>query len=135
MRENILHAIGWGTAALTYFIGGWDTPLEILVVVMAADFVTGVLSAIMQCSTKSVQGGLSSEACYRGLLRKVYIIILVGVTAQIASYANVLYLRSVIIQAYIVEEGISIVENAVNIGVPVPVVVSKLLDMLNGGKE
>lgn len=102
-------------AALGDYLGSFDSLMYALVAFIVTDYVTGVLCAI-------VERRLSSAVGFRGICQKVFILALVGV-------ANVLdvhvvgdgqVLRSAVIFFYCANEGISIMENAARIGLPVP---------------
>jgi len=117
---------------LGYFVGGMDGMLIALVVMMVLDYVTGVICAIFDKT-------LSSAVGFRGIVKKVVILMLVGV-------ANILdvhvigggsALRGVVIGFYISNEGLSLLENAAHIGLPVPeklkAVLAQLHDREKGG--
>ena len=102
-------------AALGEYLGSFDSLMYALVAFIVTDYVTGVLCAI-------VERRLSSSVGFKGIAQKVFIMALVGV-------ANVLdvhvigggcILRSAVIFFYCANEGISIIENAARIGLPVP---------------
>ena len=109
---------GW----LGYFLGGCDGLLIALVVFAVVDYITGVMCAI---SDKK----LSSEVGFRGICRKVLIFILVGVGNIVDMYVlqNGNILRTAVIFFYLSNEGISLLENAGRIGLPIP---QKLKDIL-----
>ena len=102
---------GW----LGYFLGGVDGLLIALLVFVVLDYVTGVMCAI-------IDKKLSSEVGFKGLFRKVLIFALVGV-AHIMD-TNVVgtgsALRSAVICFYLSNEGVSMLENAAHLGLPIP---------------
>lgn len=102
---------GW----LGYFLGGCDGLIVALVVFVVMDYVTGVMCAI-------ADKNLSSEVGFKGICRKVLIFILVGIAnildVQIIGTGSVL--RTAIIFFYISNEGVSLLENASHLGLPVP---------------
>jgi len=108
--------IGW-------FLGGFDGLLYALVALVAADYCTGLMCAI-------IEKKLSSEIGRRGILKKVLIFLLVGVAHIIDYYAigDTSVLRTATILFFISNEGLSCVENACRIGLPVP---KKLKDILS----
>lgn len=112
---------------LGLFLGGWDGFLYALLVFMIIDYVTGVMVAI-------IQKKLSSEIGFVGICKKVLIFLLVAVgyiiDSKIIGQGGVI--RTAIIFFYISNEGISIVENAGLIGLPIP---QKLKDVLEQIKE
>ena len=112
-------AIGGG---IGWFMGGVDGVLIALIAVVAIDYLTGVMCAV-------VDKKLSSEVGARGIFKKVLIFALVGVAHMIDSQVigTGSTLRTAVIFFYLSNEGISIVENAARLGVPVP---DKLRDIL-----
>jgi len=102
---------GW----LGYFLGGCDGLLYALVVFVVVDYITGVMCAINDKT-------LSSSVGFRGICRKVLIFLLVGIAnildVQVIGTGSVL--RTAVIFFYISNEGISLLENAGHLGLPIP---------------
>ena len=119
---------GW----LGYFLGGCDGLLIALVVFVVVDYLTGVMCAIADHK-------LSSAVGFKGICRKVLIFLLVGIAnildVQVIRSGSVL--RTAVIFFYISNEGVSLVENAANIGLPVPDKLKDVLEQLHDrdGKE
>ncbi|MGO5385961.1 phage holin family protein [Catenibacterium mitsuokai] len=113
---------GW----LGYFLGGSDGLIVALIIFVVMDYVSGVMCAI---SDKT----LSSEVGFKGICRKVLIFILVGIAnildAQIIKTGSVL--RTAIIFFYLSNEGVSLLENASYLGLPVPEKLKDVLQQLN----
>ena len=113
---------GW----LGYFLGGWDGLLYALIAFVVIDYLTGVMCAI---SDKT----LSSEVGFKGICRKVLIFLLVGI-AHILD-VNVIgsggVLRTAVIFFYISNEGVSLLENAAHLGLPVPEKIKVVLEQLH----
>ena len=125
--QFVLTAIG---AFLGLLIGGWDGFSNALVTMVVIDYITGVMAAI-------VAKKVSSDVGAKGIIKKVFIFCLVAVghiidTKVIGSGSVV---RTAVIFFYISNEGISIIENAVNIGLPVPKKLKDVLDQLKGENE
>lgn len=99
----------------TYLFGGWDTAIVVLITFMVMDYITGVLYA---WNTKTV----SSEVGLKGLSKKFLIIlILIGAVALDRLMSNGAWVfRTLVCYFYIANEGISLLENAGNLGLPVP---------------
>lgn len=127
--------IAWGKiqAAFTalggwmgYFLGGMDGMLTALVIFMALDYVTGVMCAI-------IDKKLSSEVGFKGICKKVLILALVGlaniVDRNITGTGNAL--RTAVVCFYLSNEGVSILENAAHIGLPVPEKLKAILKQLH----
>ena len=117
---------GW----LGYFVGGWDGMLIALVVLMALDYITGVMCAIADHK-------LSSAVGFKGICRKVLMLMLVGVAnivdVHVVGSGNAL--RAAVICLYLSNEGVSILENAAHIGLPVPEKLKIVLEQLHGRNE
>ena len=119
---------GW----LGYFLGGCDGLLIALVVFVVVDYLTGVMCAIADHK-------LSSAVGFKGICRKVLIFLLVGIAnildVQVIRSGSVL--RTAVIFFYISNEGVSLVENAAHLGLPVPDKLKDVLEQLHDrdGKE
>ena len=113
---------GW----LGYFLGGCDGLLYALIAFVVIDYITGVLCAI---SDKN----LSSEVGFKGICRKVLIFIMVGIANALDIYVlnHAGVLRTAIIFFYISNEGLSLVENSVHLGLPVPDKLKEVLEQLH----
>lgn len=117
-------------AVIVEALGGWDKSLELLIVVMAADYVTGVLCAATGNSKKS--SGLNSQIGFKGLCKKVSILVAVWVATTLSKTTNFTEIREVFIFGFISNELISIVENFGLMGVPLP---HKIMDIIEVLKE
>ena len=110
---------------LGWLMGGWDGFLYTLVAFVTIDYISGVLAAI-------VEKKLSSEVGFKGIFKKVLIFMLVAVGHIIDRYiiGEGSVLRTDIIFFYCSEEGISIIENAARIGLPIPHNLKNILEQL-----
>ena len=117
---------GW----LGYFLGGCDGLLYALIAFVVIDYITGVMCAI---SDKT----LSSEVGFKGICRKVLIFLLVGighiVDAQVIGSGGVM--RTAVIFFYLSNEGISLIENAAHLGLPIPDKLKAVLEQLHDRAE
>ena len=117
---------GW----LGYFLGGCDGLLYALIAFVAIDYITGVMCAI-------ADKNLSSEVGFKGICRKVLIFLLVGIAnildVQVIQTGSVL--RTAIIFFYISNEGVSLLENAAHLGLPVPEKIKVVLKQLHDKSE
>ena len=117
---------GW----LGWFLGGCDGLLYALIAFVAADYITGVMCAI-------IDKKLSSEVGFKGIFKKVLIFMLVGV-ANILD-VNVIgsgsIMRTAIIFFYISNEGVSLLENAGHLGLPIPAKLKDVLEQLHDRAE
>lgn len=117
---------GW----LGWFLGSCDGLLYALLVFVIVDYITGVMCAISDHS-------LSSEVGFKGICRKVLMFILVGVAnimdVQVIGTGSVL--RTAIIFFYISNEGVSLLENAGHLGLPIPEKLKSVLEQLHDRAE
>lgn len=117
---------GW----LGYFLGGCDGLIYALLAFMAADYLTGVMCVINDKK-------LSSEVGFKGICRKVLIFVLVGIAnildVQVVGTGSVL--RTAIIFFYISNEGVSLLENAGHLGLPIPEKLKAVLEQLHDRAE
>ena len=125
--QLVITAIGgW----LGYFLGGCDGLLFALMAFVVIDYITGVMCAINDRK-------LSSEVGFRGICRKVLIFLLVGighiVDAQVIGTGSVL--RTAVIFFYLSNEGVSLIENAAHLGLPVPDKLKAVLEQLHDRSE
>ena len=122
---------GAGAGALR-LLGGWDNTLRLLVAMMAMDYVSGLIVAVLGKSPKTETRRVDSRAGLRGLLRKGLILMVLSVAAQIDATVDSAFVRAATAWFYIVNEAISIVENAALAGLPLP---QKLLEVLGRQQE
>ena len=114
-------------AYIGYFLGGWDGFLYALVTFVVADYLTGIMVAILEKK-------LSSDVGFKGIFKKMLIFTLVGVAHTIDSriLGQGSAIRTAVIFFYLSNEGISILENAALIGLPIPQKLQDVLAQLNG---
>ncbi|WP_415537539.1 holin family protein [Dehalobacter sp. 4CP] len=117
---------GW----LGYFLGGWDGFLYALLTFVVIDYITGLMCAVLDKK-------LSSEVGFRGIFKKVLIFSLVAIGHIIDK--NVIgdgsVIRTAVIFFYLSNEGISILENAVHVGLPVPQKLKDILEHLHNRSD
>ena len=117
---------GW----LGYFLGGCDGLLYALIAFVVIDYITGVMCAITNHT-------LSSEVGFKGICRKVLIFLLVGIAniLDIHVIGSGSVLRTAVIFFYISNEGVSLLENAAHLGLPVPEKIKIVLEQLHDRAE
>ena len=117
---------GW----LGYFLGGCDGLLYALIAFVVIDYITGVMCAI-------INRELSSAVGFKGIFRKVLIFLLVGIAniidVQVIGTGAVL--RTAVIFFYISNEGVSLLENAGHLGLPIPEKIKTVLEQLHDRAE
>ena len=113
-----------------YFIGGRDNLLIALIVFMTTDYITGVMCAI-------ADKRLSSSIGFKGICRKVLILIMVGIANLLDLHiiGTGSMLRTAIIFFYLSNEGVSLIENAGHLGLPVPKKIKEVLEQLHNRVE
>ena len=125
--QMVLTAVGgW----LGWFLGGCDGLLIALIIFMAVDYVTGVMCAV-------VDKRLSSTVGFKGIFKKVLILMLVGIAHMLdaAVIGTGSVLRTAIIFFYLSNEGVSLLENATHLGQPVPEKLKAVLQQLHDRAE
>ena len=117
-------------AWLGYFLGGCDGLLYALVIFVAVDYVTGVMCAVADKK-------LSSAVGFKGICRKVFIFLLVGLAhildTQILNETGIL--RTAVIFFFLSNDGLSILENAAHLGLPIPQALKDVLEQLHNRAE
>lgn len=108
-----------------YIIGGWQLLLTILVVFMVIDIATGLIKAL-------IKRKLNSKIGYRGFLKKaaIMLVVILANWLDMLTISEVPVFKTIAIYFYIGMEGLSILENLSQIGVPIPRVISKYIDQL-----
>ena len=117
---------GW----IGYFVGGMDGMLIALIVFMVLDYITGLMCAVMDKK-------LSSTVGFRGICKKVLILMLVGVAniMDVHVIGTGSALRGAVICFYLSNEGLSLLENAGHIGLPIPVKLKDVLAQLHNRED
>jgi toxin secretion/phage lysis holin len=131
MRQMIAAYVGVLGGAAAALLGGWDGVLAALLGLMAVDYITGLLVAgVFHRSGKTQSGTLSSDAGFRGLCKKGVMLLLVLVGARMDELLGLHVIRSGVAMAFVANELISILENAALMGVPVPEMLRRALDLV-----
>ena len=131
MEGLIKFITGTVLTTLTWLLGGWDIALQTLLVFLILDYITGVLKAIHDKK-------LSSEAGMRGIIKKVgYLIIVIVANFLDIAIGNTGAIHVVVIYFFVANEGISIMENWIGMGLPMPKIIGDSLEKIKekGGKK
>jgi toxin secretion/phage lysis holin len=124
-----------GGSILTLF-GGWDASFRTLLIFMAIDYITGLIVAgVFKKSGKSKTGALESNAGWKGLCKKGVSLLIVLVAARLDVTLAIDFCRTTVVIAFIANELISITENAGLMGIPIPSVITKAIDILKKQTE
>lgn len=110
-------------AVFEKLFGGFDIILKTLIICMALDYLTGILSAIYQRK-------LNSKTGFKGIIKKASILTVVALSSVIGVYSGLPEIRSLVIGFYIANEGVSILENAAKTDIPVMDKLKKILDQI-----
>lgn len=114
----------------TYLFGSWDLALQVLIVFMILDYGTGVLYAYLTDQ-------LNSEVGFKGLVKKcmILVVLIIGVMLDRIVGNGTWVFRTLVAYFYIANEGISLLENVGNIGIPIPNKIRNALEQLNKDDE
>lgn len=131
MKEFICSIAGMAGAAIAAAFGGWTGAMTTLCILMAADYITGLLVAgLFHNSPKTDTGCLDSKACAKGLAKKCIILLFVLIGSRLDMTLGVTYLKDTVCIAYILNELLSLTENAGLMGVPIPQVIKNAIEAL-----
>ncbi|RDY30418.1 phage holin family protein [Lachnotalea glycerini] len=131
VKVMFITLLGGTGSFLVQLLGGWTTDLNTLLIFMGVDFITGLMiAAIWKKSGKSESGALNSISAWKGLCRKGASLLVVLISYRLDVTLHVDYIKTAVIIAFIANEGISIVENLGVMGVPLPTVITKAIDVL-----
>ncbi len=132
--ENILNWIKGSAATIgdiaAYIWGGWDSLIIVLVAMVGIDYITEVINA-------GLQHGLSSQVGLKGLLKKIVIFMIVAVGTLIDRIipATNAAVRMAVCMYYIANEGLSILKNAAEMGLPLPSALKRVLGQIRREDE
>lgn len=136
MKQTICTVIGVAGSCITALFGGWSAGLTTLVIFMALDYISGLIVAgVFKNSPKTDTGALESHAGWKGLCRKGVMLAFVLVAYRLDLTIGTNYIRDAVIIAFVANETISLVENAGLMGVPLPAVITKAVDILQKNTE
>ena len=111
--------------------GCWSTAMTTLLIFMAIDYITGLLVAgIFHASNKTKNGSLESNAGFKGLCRKGVALLIVLVGSRLYLIVGTRHIKDAVVIAFVVNEVISITENAGLMGVPMPECIVKAIEVL-----
>ena len=110
-KEGVIAILGAIGAIMTSIFGGWDSALQTLI--------------------KTKNGALESKVCWKGLCRKGGSLLIVLIAYRLDLLAGTCYIRDAAVIAFIVNEGISIIENVGCMGIPIPSVIAESIEMLS----
>lgn len=130
---TLIGVIGGFIASL---FGGWDAALVTLIIFMAIDYITGLIVAgVFHNSEKTANGALESRAGWKGLCRKGVTLLVVLVACRLDLVMGSNFIRDAVVIAFIANETLSIIENAGLMGVPIPAMIVKAVEVLKKKAE
>ncbi len=136
MKIKLLTLIGAVGGLVASVFGGWDASLTTLLIFMGIDYITGVVVAgVFKTSEKTENGALESRAGWKGLCRKGVTLLVVLVACRLDLVMGSSFIRDAVVIAFIANETISIIENAGLMGIPIPAVIVKAIEVLKKKTE
>lgn len=136
IKGLILTTIGACGGGIAAALGGWDASLQTLVIFMVIDFLLGLtVAGVFKKSEKSKNGALESNAGWKGLCKKGTMLFFVLIGARLDVTLNTNYMRDAVCIGFIANELISIVENAGLIGIPLPGVITRAIEVLTNKSD
>lgn len=136
MKHYICAMSGIMAGILSAILGGWTLALETLGIIMVLDYATGLIVAgVFHASPKSKGGALESKAAFKGLIRKMGIIVFVIAFHQLDRLTGKSFFRDGAAWAFFAEEFISVVENLGLMGLPMPKFVVKAVEWLRNKSD
>lgn len=136
MKDIICTGAGIVGSVIAGLFGGWDSALQTLIIFMAIDYISGlVLAGVFHKSGKTETGALESKAGWKGLCKKGMTLLFVLIAARLDIAIGTKYIRDAVCIGFMANELISIVENAGLMGLPLPEVINKAIDILTQKSE
>ncbi len=131
VKNGICAAFGVIGGAISALLGGWSEDLTTLIILMSIDFIMGLIVAgVFKKSSKTADGALDSRAGFLGLCKKCVMLLFVLIAHRLDMAIGVDYIRTVTIIGFIVNELISVTENAGVMGIPLPAAVKNAIELL-----
>lgn len=122
--------------ALGQLFGGWDVALQVLCLMMAFDYITGVVCALVwKKSLKSEDGAFDSKASIKGIFRKMGVLLAVLIACKLDVFMGTEFVRMAAITFFIANDGFSVIENLGIMGVPMPDVIKNAFEALKGKED
>lgn len=136
MKEVTCTVVGVVGSAITTIFGGWSAAMTTLLIFMAVDYISGlVVAGVFRKSTKTDSGTLESRAGWKGLCRKGMTLVFVLIAYRLDLAIHTSYIKDAVCISFIANELISIVENAGLMGIKVPAVIARAIDVLTNKEQ
>lgn len=134
--DRVVKAIAGFAGAIAGIFGGWDTMLQVLMICIVVDYLSGWVVAIMGRSAKTETGHLDSKVGFVGILKKCLILAMVLLATYLdRAIGQEAVFRNMVIWFYIANEGLSILENLALAGVPFPKAVRSALEQIKAKND
>ncbi len=135
-KKGICTVAGAVGGAITTLFGGWTTAMTTLLLCMAIDYLSGLMVAgVFKKSPKTDSGALESRTGWKGLCRKGMTLLIVLIAHRLDIEIGTSYIKDAACIGFILNELISITENAGLMGLPLPSVLTKAIDILKSKAE
>ncbi len=134
-KTTVLTATAFIGGYFTLFFGTWSEYMTALVVFMICDFIIGLSCAFFNKSHKTKNGGINSNTCFKGLLKKFIMLIVVALSYHIDVILQTDYIQQVVVVGFICNELLSITENCGALGIPLPQKLINAIEILKGESE
>ena len=135
LKTAVCSVIGTVGGIITSLFGGWTQSMTTLLIFMGIDYISGLFVAgVFKKSPKSESGALNSKISFKGLCKKAMMLLIVVMAHRFDMELGFNYLRDAVCVAFIINEGISIVENGGLMGVKMPEAIKKAIDLLTDKK-
>lgn len=135
-KDTLCIAFGLIGAIISFCFGGWSLGLTTLIWFMLIDYAMGlILAGVFKKSKKSKSGKLSSSASWKGLCKKFISLVLVSLGYRVDLLTGQPFVRDAIIISFIVNELLSICENAGLMGIPIPKALTRAIEILKKEDE
>ena len=132
MKTHVCFFAGVFGGIVTYLFGGWSEGMEALLFFMVTDYLSGLaVAGIFKKSSKTDGGGLKSDVGFKGIIKKVFMLIVVALMYRLDILFGINYLCDLCIISFLLNELISITENIGLMGIPLPPVVTNAIELLN----
>jgi len=136
IKVTVLTVLGAVGSFLISLLGGWSSDLATLLIFMGVDFAMGlIIAGFFKKSRKSESGALRSMSAWQGLCKKGVTLLFVLIAYRLDISLGINYVRTATILGFMINELISIVENAGLMGIKLPNALTKAIDLLNDKEE
>lgn len=136
MKNFIITSVGLAGGFIVSLLGGWSNGLCTLIIFMAVDYLTGIISAgVFKNSPKTKSGALNSSVGFKGIFKKMGILFVVMLAYRVDITAGTDFVKNSVIVAYIANEFLSITENLALMGLYMPAALKKAIDILQKEDE